>query len=47
MDGNKEILEKTQIEIIVRGDNLDYPLEQHLNDMNLISDLTELKLKYK
>ena len=44
---NKEIIEQAQLVIISRGDNPDYPLEKHLRDMNLIADLTELKLKYQ
>ena len=44
---NKEIIEKAQLAIINRGDNPSYPLEEHLRDMNLIADLTELKLKYQ
>ena len=44
---NKEILERAQREIVARGDNPYYPVEQHLKDMDLIADLTELKLKYK
>lgn len=44
---NKEIIEQAQLAIISRCDNPDYPLEEHLRDMNLIADLTELKLKYR
>ena len=44
---NKEIIEKAQAEIIARGDNPYYPIEQHLKDMDLIAELTELKLKYE
>lgn len=44
---NKEIIEQAQTEIITRGNNPYYPEEQHLKDMDLIAELTELKLKYK
>ena len=47
MDGNKEILEKAQIEIIIKGNNPEYLIEQHLKDIDLIAELEELKLKYK
>ena len=44
---NKEIIEKAQAEIIARGKNPYYPAEQHLKDMDLIADLTVLKMKYE
>ena len=44
---NKEIIEQVQAEIIARGNNPYYPIEQHLEDMDLIAELTELKAKYK
>lgn len=44
---NKEILERAQAEIIERGKNPYYPLEQHLKDMELIEELTKLKIKYE
>ena len=44
---NKEILERAQAEIIARGENPYYPVEQHLKDMDLIAALTELKTKFK
>lgn len=44
---NKEIIEQAQAEIIARGNNPYYPVEQHLKDMNLIAELTELKIKYQ
>lgn len=44
---NEEIIERAQAEIIARGENPYYPAEQHLRDMDLIADLTALKLKYK
>lgn len=44
---NAETIEKAQAEIIARGENPYYPVEQHLKDMDLIAELTELKLKYK
>ena len=42
-----EIIEKAQAEIIARGNNPYYPIEQHMRDMDLIAELTELKIKYK
>ena len=44
---NKEIIEQAQAEIISRGSNPYYPVEQHLRDMDLIAELTELKIKYQ
>lgn len=44
---NKEILEKAQAEIIARGNNPYYPIEQHLKDLELIAALTELKIKFE
>ena len=44
---NKEIINEAIAKIIARGDNPYYPEEQHLKDMDLIGDLTALKLKYK
>ena len=44
---NKEIIEKAQAEIIARSNNPYYPIEQHMRDMDLIAELTELKIKYK
>lgn len=44
---NKEIIENAQTEIIARGENPYYPIEQHLRDMDLIAELMELKLKYE
>ena len=44
---NKELIEKGQVEIIARGENPDYPVEQHLKDMDLIAELTELKLRFQ
>ena len=44
---NKEIIEQAQAEIVARGNNPYYPIEQHLKDMDLIAELTELKAKYK
>ena len=44
---NKEIIEKAISEIIERGNNPYYPMDQHFEDMDLIADLTELKMKYK
>ena len=47
MKTNKEIIEQAQEEIIERGKNPYYPTEQHLKDMDLIAELTKLKLKYQ
>lgn len=44
---NEEIIEQAQAEIIARSNNPYYPMEQHMRDMDLIAELTELKLKYK
>lgn len=44
---NKELIEELQAEIIARGNNPYYPVEQHLKDMDLIAELTELKMKYQ
>lgn len=44
---NKEIIEKAQAEIIARSNNSYYPEEQHMKDMNLIAELTVLKMRYK
>lgn len=44
---NVEILERAQAEIIERGQNPYYPVEQHLRDLDLIAALTELKIKFK
>lgn len=44
---NEEIIEQAQAEIIARSNNPYYPMEQHMKDMDLIAELTELKLKYK
>ena len=44
---NEELIKEAQAKIIARGDNPYYPEEQHLKDMDLIAELTELKKKYK
>ena len=44
---NEEIIKEAQEKIIARGKNSYYPVEQHLKDMDLIADLTKLKMKYK
>lgn len=44
---DKEIIEEAQTKIIAKSENPYYPVEQHLKDMDLIADLTELKMKYK
>lgn len=44
---NKEIIERAQAEIIARSNNPYYPMEQHMKDIDLITELTILKLKYE
>ena len=44
---NEDILKEAQAKIIARGDNPYYPTEQHLKDMDLLSDLSLLISKYK
>jgi hypothetical protein len=44
---NEEIINEAQAKIISRGKNPYYPIEQHLKDMDLIADLTLLRMKYK
>ena len=43
---NEQIINEAQAKIIARGENPYYPLEQHLKDMELIEELTKLKIKY-
>lgn len=44
---NSEVLKKAQMTIIARGNaDPNYPIERHLEDMDLIADLTELRRKY-
>lgn len=46
-DTNDQVLKKAQMTIIARGNNdPNYPIERHLEDMDLIADLTELRRKY-
>ena len=46
-DTNEDVLNKAQSTIIARGNNdPNYPVERHLEDMDLIADLTELRRKY-
>jgi len=44
---NERIIKEVQAKIIARSENPYYPEEQHLKDMDLIADLTALKIKYK
>lgn len=44
---NTEIIRKAQDEVIIRGENPQYPIEQHLKDMDLIAALTELKIRFR
>ena len=44
----REIIERAQIDIINRSKGVpDYPIEQHFRDMDLIEELTKLKIKYR
>ena len=44
---NEQVLSKAQAAIIARGNSdPNYPIERHLEDMDLIADLTELRRKY-
>ena len=42
-----EALTEEQATIIARGKNPNYPIEQSIADLDLIADLTELKMKLK
>ena len=44
---NKEIIERAQAEIIAKGENPYYPIEQHMKDADLIAALTELKIRFE
>lgn len=44
---NKKVIEEAQAKIMERGENPYYPIEQHLKDMELIEELTKLKIKYQ
>jgi hypothetical protein len=44
---NKEILRMAQARIIERGQNPYYPAKQHLKDIDLLMELSELIRKYK
>ena len=41
----KRALTEEQLTIIARGRRDDYPLEQSIEDIDLIADITELKMK--
>ena len=44
---NEEVLRMAQNTIIARGEHdPNYPVERHLEDMDLIAALTELRRKY-
>ena len=43
----KRALTEEQATIINRGRRDDYPLEQSIEDIDLIADITELKMKLK
>lgn len=42
-----EALTEEQITIMLKGKNDDYPFEQSIKDIDLIADLTELKIKLR
>lgn len=42
-----EALMEEQATIIYRSKNKDYPLEECITDIDLIADLTEMKIKLK
>lgn len=45
---NEELISKVQNTVIMRGDSdPDYPIERHLEDMDFIAELTELKRKLR
>jgi hypothetical protein len=45
---NREILKEAQMKIIARSEsNPYYPIEQHMEDYDLIAFLEMLKMKYK
>lgn len=44
---NEQIIKEAQAKIIARGENPYYPIEQHLKDMDLITELTILIEKFK
>lgn len=44
---NESIIREAQAKIIERGNSPYYPIERHLEDIDLIADLTELRIKYK
>lgn len=44
---NYDYIKELQAKLILQGEGADYPIEKHLSDMDLIADLTELKMKYK
>lgn len=44
----REIIERAQAEIAYRGKDIpNYPVEQFFRDMDLVEDLTKLKIKYR
>ena len=48
MKTNKEILKEAQVKILDRSIlNPDYPIEARMRDMDLITDLTLLIIKYR
>lgn len=42
-----DIIRKAQAEVIMKGQAEDYPLEDHLRDMDLLADLSILHKKYR
>jgi hypothetical protein len=42
-----EAITEEQGTIILRAENTEYPLEKSIEDLDLIADLTELKIKLR
>lgn len=44
---NEEIITEAQAKIMAKCEGSEYSVEQHLRDVDLIEELTKLKIKYK
>jgi hypothetical protein len=44
---NEEIIREAQAKIMANGEDSGYSVEQHLRDMDLIEELTKLRIKYR
>ena len=44
---NREILTEAQAKIMAKCEGSEYSIEQHLQDADLIEELTKLKIKYE